>query len=142
MLASVSGVGGIVLWCAAVFGVLVSLLMGMCFVAGSTSKRNVRKPYLIAAGIALVAHAGYLAAPLAAGTRFWVWAFWGMVPLAAFVLLAMTASAFWPARAMLGRVRAEGDSLRFLVRRTAFLLVFFGAAYILPPTVVWVTRPG
>ncbi|MBX3363648.1 MAG: hypothetical protein KF866_02675 [Phycisphaeraceae bacterium] len=140
-IASLAGLTGVYLWGVAVLALLVSLLAGLCLLAGSTSRFNTRKAYLGITAVAVVVHAGYFAAPLAAGTSKWPWAFWSMIPLATCVLFALLASTYWPLRALVRSPEARGASLGGLVHRVLFALVFLGGVYIVPVIVVWTTRP-
>lgn len=121
------------LWVSAGFAVLASLMVGCMFAAGPDPQGRARRTFITVAAIAFAAHAGYVLAPVLAGTRYWGWSFWPMLPLAG---LAALGTVIPLARALRSRLPGTGPGR---VRMTSSSLLI-AAFYLAPPVIVWLGR--
>jgi hypothetical protein len=127
------------LYVTAAWPVLMALVTGVIMIAGNrpTDGHPWKVLLLTAAGV-LAIHAGYIIAPWAAGKAWWAWSFWPMLPLAVMALVVVLTPIYGAVR----WTRPDGRNGWMTIVQMGALSVFGLALYIVPPAIVWLTRPS
>ena len=128
------------LWLCCVAVVFVSLVGGFLGFVAVKKMNSMSSPWPLMCGIfilCLALQAGYVVAPLVlrAEGDWWLWAVYGMAPLALGSFMAVGANLVFLLRRLLHRRQASAEGAG-----TRIFLAAQGAVYIGAPLVVWLSR--